>query len=127
MVYTALRLVLLVASVGIVFGIWSVFADEVPLFWVVVVAFVLSGVGSFFVLNAPREAFARRVEARASTATAALEERRSREDADEPRSPPNGPARFAKWPREVPSVLAVDPAVHAGFGLAEQLGEQGHS
>ncbi|WP_460810577.1 DUF4229 domain-containing protein [Nocardioides salsibiostraticola] len=81
-VYTALRLVLLVASVGIVFGIWSVFADEVPLFWVVVVAFVLSGIGSFFVLNAPRQAFARRVEARASKATAAFEERRSREDVD---------------------------------------------
>lgn len=81
-VYTALRLVLLLASTGVVFGIWSIFTDEVPLFWVVVVAFVLSGIGSFFVLNAPREAFARRVEARATKATTAFEERRSREDAD---------------------------------------------
>ncbi len=81
-VYTALRLVLLIASVGVVFGVWSIFADSVPLFWVVVVAFVLSGIGSFFVLNPQREAFARRVEARASTASARFERRRSREDAD---------------------------------------------
>ena len=81
-VYTALRVLLFVASFGVVLGLWALLADSVPLLWVVVIAFVLSGIASYFVLNRPRAAFAARVEERAARATAAFEERRAREDAD---------------------------------------------
>ena len=57
-------------------------ADEVPVFWAILVSFVLSGVGSYFVLRRSREALARQVQARADRTSAAFEARRSREDAD---------------------------------------------
>ena len=74
-VYTGLRLSLFVASFGVVFGIWALVADSVPLLWVVVLAFLLSGVASYFLLNRQRDAFARRVEAR-------VEHLKSKEDVD---------------------------------------------
>ena len=83
-VYTALRLVLFLGSLGIVIGLWSAVSDEVPVFWAVVLAFVISGVGSFFLLNRQREAFAHRVELRAARASAKIEEMRAKEDVDEP-------------------------------------------
>ncbi len=82
-VYTVLRVVLFLASFGVVVGIMALFLDgQYNLFWAVVLAFLISGVGSFFILDRQREAFARRVETRAAKASAAFEERRSREDAD---------------------------------------------
>jgi type VI protein secretion system component VasK len=81
-VYTLLRLVLLAASFAIVAGIWLAVADEVPLLWVLVIAFVLSGVASYFILNRPRERFAQRVDERARRASAAFEARKAREDAE---------------------------------------------
>ena len=81
-VYTLLRLVLLAGSFAIVAGIWLAVADEVPLLWVLVIAFVLSGVASYFVLNRPRERFAQRVDERARRASAAFEARKAREDAE---------------------------------------------
>ena len=56
-VYTLLRLVLLAGSFAMVAGIWLAVADEVPLLWVLVIAFVVSGVASYFILNRPRERF----------------------------------------------------------------------
>ena len=81
-VYTLLRLVLLAASFAIVAGIWLAVADEVPLLWVLVIAFVVSGVASYFILNRPREKFAQRVDERARRASAAFEARKAREDAE---------------------------------------------
>jgi ABC-type multidrug transport system fused ATPase/permease subunit len=81
-VYTALRLVLFAASFAIVAGIWLAVSDSVPLMWVLVIALVISGVASYFVLNRQRERFARRVEERARKATAAFEAAKAREDAD---------------------------------------------
>ena len=81
-VYTLLRLVLLAGSFAIVAGIWLAVADEVPLLWVLVIAFVISGVASYFVLNRPRERFAQRVDERARRASAAFEARKAREDAE---------------------------------------------
>ena len=82
-IYTALRLLLLIGTFIVVSLVWSLFTDgQVPTFWAVVVSFVISGVLSVFALNRPRQAFARRVEARAGRASAKLEEMRSREDAD---------------------------------------------
>ncbi len=82
LVYTVLRIVLFVASAALVTGVWLIFSDTVPIFWVIVIAFVMSGVGSYFLLNRQREAFARRVDDRARRASARMEEMRTKEDAD---------------------------------------------
>ena len=82
-VYTAMRLVLFVASFGVVVGVMALLFDgRYNLFWAVILAFLISGIASYFILNRQREAFARRVEARASRASAAFEERKAREDRD---------------------------------------------
>jgi hypothetical protein len=81
-IYTALRIVLFLASLGLVVGVWFFFADEVPIFWAVVIAFVMSGVGSYFLLNRPREALAQRVDERARRMTTKLDEMRAKEDAE---------------------------------------------
>jgi ABC-type bacteriocin/lantibiotic exporter with double-glycine peptidase domain len=81
-VYTGLRAVVFLATLLVVVGVWLLVADQVPLLWAVVLAFVISGIGSFFLLQRSREAFARRVQERADRAAVALESRRSREDAD---------------------------------------------
>jgi membrane protein implicated in regulation of membrane protease activity len=81
-VYTLLRLVLLAGSFAIVAGIWLAVADEVPLMWVLVIAFVMSGVASYFILNRPRERLAQRVDERARRASAAFEARKAREDVE---------------------------------------------
>jgi hypothetical protein len=82
-VYTALRVLLFLACLGIVLGVWMLATGSVPLLWAVVIAFALSGVASYFLLNRPRAAFAARVEERAARATAAFDERRGREDAED--------------------------------------------
>ena len=81
-VYTGLRAVLFLATFALVVGVWLLVADEVPIVWAVVIAFVVSGVGSYFVLQGSREAFARKVQGRAERASTAFEARKSREDAD---------------------------------------------
>ncbi len=81
-IYTALRVPLFLACLGIVLGVWMLVTGSVPLLWAVVIAFALSGVASYFLLNRPRAAFAARVEQRAARATAAFDERRAREDAE---------------------------------------------
>ena len=82
-IYTLLRLVLFAASLAIVVGVWFLLADEVLVLWAVVIAFLMSGMGSYFLLNQPREALARRVQTRAEAMTAKVEEMRSKEDADD--------------------------------------------
>ena len=81
-IYTALRAVLFVATLVTVVGVWLLVADQVPILWAIVVAFVLSGIASYFVLDRSRDAFARKVQARAERASAAFEAQRSKEDAD---------------------------------------------
>ncbi|WP_426242609.1 DUF4229 domain-containing protein [Nocardioides sp. LHG3406-4] len=83
-VYTAMRLVVFVASLLVVIGVWSLVSgqDSVNAVWSVVLAFIVSGIASYFLLNRQREAFARRVELRAQRATSAFEARRGREDAE---------------------------------------------
>ncbi len=80
-IYTLLRLGLFIGSFAIVFGIWFIFGD-VPVIWVVLIAFVVSGVGSYYILERQREAFAAKVESRAARAAQKFEEQRSKEDAD---------------------------------------------
>jgi hypothetical protein len=84
-VYTVMRLLLFIGSFGVVLGIWiKLLGHEASLLWPLVVAFLLSGVLSMFLLNRPREAFARKVEQRAQRAAAKaserLDEMRARED-----------------------------------------------
>ncbi|WP_243056302.1 DUF4229 domain-containing protein [Nocardioides sp. SR21] len=81
-IYTLLRLVLFLGSFGIVAGVWVLVAGEVPVFWAVVIAFVMSGLGSYFLLNGPREALARKVDTRAQKMSSKLDEMRAKEDAD---------------------------------------------
>lgn len=82
-VYTALRIVLFMASFGVVAGVMAlVFDGRFNLFWAVILAFLISGIASYYVLDRQREAFARRVESRAAKASAAFEERKAREDQD---------------------------------------------
>jgi hypothetical protein len=81
-IYTGLRVLLFLGSLAIVSGIWAAAAGEVPILWAVVIAFLVSGVGSYFLLARQREAFAQRVESRAQKASAKIEEMRSKEDAD---------------------------------------------
>ena len=82
-IYTGLRIALFLGSLGIVIGVWFLIAGRVPLLWAVIIAFLLSGIGSFYLLNGPRARFAQRVERRADRMTEKLEEIRAREDVDE--------------------------------------------
>ena len=84
-VYTGLRVLLFLATLALVFGIWLLVADEVPVLWAVVIAFAISGVASFYLLDRSRQAFAQRVQARAERASAAIEAQRSKEDVDDER------------------------------------------
>lgn len=81
-VYTGLRLGMFLGAFGIVFGIWTLFSDEFNIGIALALAFVVSGIGSYFLLDRQRQAFAQRVEARAERATAAFEEMKAKEDAD---------------------------------------------
>ncbi|SFC21773.1 Protein of unknown function [Nocardioides terrae] len=78
-VYTLLRVALFAATFAVVAGIWALVDGGFPWFPVLVVAFVISGIVSYFLLNGQRVAFASKVERRAS---AAVERSRSREDVD---------------------------------------------
>jgi len=81
-IYTGLRIALFLASFALVVGVWMMVADEANVLWAVVIAFVASGLGSYFLLNRPREAFARRVDDRAQRMTSRFEEMKAKEDAD---------------------------------------------
>ena len=81
-VYTVLRLGMFLGAFGIVAGTWSLLADEFNIGIALAVAFVVSGICSYFLLDRQRQAFAQRVEARAERATAAFEEMKAKEDAD---------------------------------------------
>jgi ABC-type bacteriocin/lantibiotic exporter with double-glycine peptidase domain len=81
-VYTALRIGLFVTSLVVVVGVWMLIAGEVPLLWAVVIAFAVSGLASYFLLNRQREAFARRVEQRAERMQERFERMKAKEDVD---------------------------------------------
>lgn len=82
-IYTGLRIALFLGSFAIVFGIWAAITGDVPVVWAVVIAFVASGVGSYYLLERQRVAFAQRVDSRAQRAAQKLEEMRSKEDTDD--------------------------------------------
>ena len=82
-IYTGLRVLLFVATLAVVFGVWLLLSDEVPVLWAVVVAFAISGLASYFLLERSRQAFAQKVEGRAGRVSAAFEAQRSKEDVDD--------------------------------------------
>lgn len=67
LVYTGLRLALFAVAFLVVTGIWLLLSDDGVFFlWPLIIAAVLSAVGSIVLLRGPRERFAAVVEARAS-------------------------------------------------------------
>ena len=62
LVYTGLRIALFAATLGVVLGIWLLVAGTADVFFSVIIAFVVSGIGSYVLLNGPRERFAQRVD-----------------------------------------------------------------
>jgi len=80
-VYTALRALLFVATLAIVAGIWlAVAGNSINWFLALLIALVVSGGASFFLLNGQRVRFAQRVEERAARAAARFEANRAKED-----------------------------------------------
>ena len=82
MIYTVLRVLLLAASLGVVVGVWLLFDETVNLMIAFLIALVVSGIGSYFLLNRYRERFALVVERRAQRAAAAFEQKKAKEDVD---------------------------------------------
>ena len=82
MIYTALRLLMFVATAALVFGIWLAVAGHAPIMWVLLIALVVSGALSYVVLNRQRTALARHVDARARRASENFEKMRAKEDVD---------------------------------------------
>jgi len=83
LVYTLARLALFVVTwVALTGAAALVFDDPYPVV-TLLLAFVISGIGSYYVLRGPREALARQVEGRASRASSRFEEMRAREDVDD--------------------------------------------
>jgi hypothetical protein len=81
-IYTGLRLVLFAASFGIVVGVWSLLTGSVPVLLALIIALVVSGIGSYFLLDRQRQALALRVQTRAERMTQRIEEMRAAEDQD---------------------------------------------
>ncbi|WP_232679624.1 DUF4229 domain-containing protein [Nocardioides sp. R-C-SC26] len=81
-IYTLARIALFAVTWGMVAGAWLLVTGEASLGWSLIIAFILSGIGSYVVLQGPREALAQRVQTRAASATTRYEEMRSKEDTD---------------------------------------------
>lgn len=82
-IYTALRAGLFVGAFCLVGGIWLLLADTVNVLLVIVVAFLVSGVASYVLLQRQRSAFAARVEGRAQRMSQKYEEMRAKEDTED--------------------------------------------
>ncbi|MCX6400374.1 MAG: DUF4229 domain-containing protein [Propionibacteriales bacterium] len=81
-IYTGLRVGLFIGAACIVFGVWFLVADSVNMLAVVVIAFLISGIASYVLLERQRSAFANRVAGRADRIVDRFEESRAKEDED---------------------------------------------
>jgi len=84
-VYSLLRFALFGAALAIVLGIWWAATGagaitETQLLVSMVLAFIISGIASYYLLHGIREQFARKVHNRAAKASGKFEEMRSAED-----------------------------------------------
>ena len=82
LVYTGLRVLLFAATFGVVVGIWAAVGNgqDVNWFYALIIAFLVSGIASYTLLNRQRAKFAAHVEHRASQAAQKFEALRSIED-----------------------------------------------
>lgn len=76
-VYTGMRILVFVATFVIVAGIWVAASGNLNWFYALLISFVVSGIASYTLLNRQRQAFAGRVEQRASRTVDAM---RAKED-----------------------------------------------
>ena len=81
-IYTGMRLLLFAGSVAVVGGIWLAIAGTANVMWVLIIALVVSGLASFFLLGRQRTALAQHVDDRARRVTARIEEMNAKEDVD---------------------------------------------
>jgi uncharacterized protein DUF4229 len=83
-VYTLGRIGLFVASFAVIAGVWMLAtgSDHVPVLGPLLLAALVSAVGSYYLLQGPRARLAARVETRAAAATRRFEEARAKEDQD---------------------------------------------
>jgi hypothetical protein len=83
-VYTLARIGLFLASYLVILGVWVLlFGDgSIPWLWPLLLAAVVSGIASYFLLQGPRTRFAARVDDRATAMARRFEESRSKEDTD---------------------------------------------
>lgn len=81
-VYTALRMLLFVATYAVIGGIGVLVWGQGTLLVSFLLAVVVSAVLSVKLLKRQRDAFALKVQRRAEAASSKMEERRSREDVD---------------------------------------------
>ena len=81
-IYTGMRLGLFAGSVALVGGIWLAIAGTANVMWVLIIALVISGLASFFLLGRQRTALAQHVDDRARRVTARIEEMNAKEDVD---------------------------------------------
>jgi uncharacterized protein (DUF983 family) len=81
-VYTLARFGVFLASYAVVAGLWMLLTGELPLFLPLLVAVVISGIASVYLLRGLRGRFAAVVERRAAAASQRFEEIRAKEDAD---------------------------------------------
>jgi mannitol-specific phosphotransferase system IIBC component len=81
-VYTVLRVLLFAATFGIVIGIWAAVGNGRDVNWLyaLIIAFLVSGVASYTLLNGQRARFAAHVEDRASKAAQRFEALKGTED-----------------------------------------------
>jgi len=83
-VYTGLRVGMFAASFAVVAGAWALIAGRNQV-WVpgaLLLALLISGIASYWMLNAQREGLARRVAQRAENASRRFEEMKAKEDED---------------------------------------------
>ena len=82
-IYTALRAGLFVGAFCLVAGVWLLVADTVDVLWIIVIAFLISGIASYVLLERQRAAFAAKVEGRAGRISQRFEEMRAKEDTED--------------------------------------------
>ena len=83
LVYTAARLALFAATYGLVVGLYVlVVGTPVPVLLTLLVAAIISGITSVYLLRGMRERFAAKVQARATRMSQRFEEMKAKEDVD---------------------------------------------
>ena len=83
LVYTLLRTLLFAGVLAVIVALWIlIFCKESSIIWPVVIALLVSGGLSYFLLNRQRQEFAEKVDARARRASARFDQAKAKEDED---------------------------------------------